>query len=223
GAHERDEALHPRTARQEPEILIVLQRAEHDAELALAVPDARTERGPASERTVGRRISQLPERILRKIEPLTDELHYSRRKIVVVGDHRLEILGALVLRGEPPHEVQFHLVGERVAFAHRVGPEPDQGTNVGGEPILLGPIETDRRLGRGPGAVEEAQEAVMEDVREPAEAGIAIRAEPLVRVVGEMQRKRPVGTEDAEEVDPETGNGAAVSPGRETGQRGRSE
>src|SRR5690606_31793174 len=38
-----------------------------------------------------------------------------------------------------------------------------------------------------------------------------------------MQRKRPVGTEDAEEVDPETGNGAAVSPGRETGQRGRSE
>ncbi|CAM5628687.1 hypothetical protein RLIN73S_02319 [Rhodanobacter lindaniclasticus] len=84
-----------------------------------------------------------------------------------------------------------------------------------------------RRLGIGPAAVEQAHHAMVENVGERTEGGIPRVDLAVHRVLGQVQRQRPVRAEQAEEQAaharrPATTAGlVAVHGSRREGQRGR--
>ena len=100
--------------------------------------------------------------------------------------------------------------------------QPDERTDIGREAILVRAIAIDVRLRLRPRAIEQRQEAMMEEIEEPAERRDRRLTQSLARVLGDVQRQRSVRTEQAEEphLQPRT---AAVASGLERGQRRRRE
>src|SRR5690606_2958364 len=97
-----------------------------------------------------------------------------------------------------------------------------QAADVGVEPSRSRAVETHHGLSICPRAIEQAREAMMEDVREAAERGIAVIQLAAMRVLGQMQRQRPVRSEHAEEIRREIARSTDI-PGLEAGDARRGE
>ena len=79
-------------------------------------------------------------------------------------------------------------------------PSPNSASDISGEAVAPGAVETHRRLRLRPGAIEERQHPVMEDVEKAREGRVARVARALAHVFGQMGRQRPVGPQQAEEI-----------------------
>ena len=80
-------------------------------------------------------------------------------------------------------------------------PHVHEARHVIDEAVAVGPVEAVDRLRIGPRAVEQQDEPVMEQVGECAEGVVVVVALAFARVLGQVQRQRAVGTEQAEAVD----------------------
>src|SRR5690606_3723167 len=109
----------------------------------------------------------------------------------------------------------------RVLRRDRPGADAGEAAEIAGKARLVRPVVVHRRLGIGPGAVEQEQQAVMEDVGEAGEGGVALLLLPPPRVLGQMERQRPLRSEQAEEADPQAGGRAVRLGRRERRQIGR--
>src|SRR5579864_6259291 len=76
--------------------------------------------------------------------------------------------------------------------------QPGEACDVEREALFAGPVESSRRLCRGPRAVQQRQVAVMEDVEEIDERRVASAFLAVSRNLGHMDRQRPVRSEHAE-------------------------
>src|SRR3954451_594622 len=81
-----------------------------------------------------------------------------------------------------------------------------QAGNVERESLVARPVKAPRRLRRRPRATEQRQIAMMEDVEEIAERGVASMVLTFARNLGDVDRQRAVGPEhpESEEKDSET-------------------
>jgi hypothetical protein len=68
------------------------------------------------------------------------------------------------------------------------------------EAVGARPLEAHGRLGVGPGAVEQAHQTMVKNISEAYEGRIVGVAQPFAGVFGQMDRQRPVGPEQPEEV-----------------------
>ena len=94
------------------------------------------------------------------------------------------------LAREMPGEMQLGQVRHGVAVAQAVHAEPDQRADIEREAVLLRTIEADGRPRIGPGAIEQRQRAMVEDVGEALEGRVAMVAPPVAGVFRQMQRQR---------------------------------
>ena len=90
-------------------------------------------------------------------------------------------------------------VGHAVAVAQRGRRLAEQGAEPFAEAVVVRPVGLHGRLGHGPGAVEEQQGAVVEDVGEAHQRRVGMVAHAVADVLGEVQRQRPHRAEQAEE------------------------
>ena len=121
-----------------------------------------------------------------------------------------------------PAKYSFGAVGKGIAIPHRGRADAEQRSHVGHEAIGARPIAADRGLGIGPGAVEQGQDAVVEDVEEANQGRIVRVAQAVARVLGQVDGQGTVGAEHAQEVDADAWR-PAVLGGVEVGQGGRRE
>ena len=96
------------------------------------------------------------------------------------------------------------------------GDDADERADIAGEAIVVRAIAIDVRLRLRPRPIEQRQEPVMEHVEEPAERRVAGVAQPLARVLGQVQRQRTVRTEQAEQPDLQPRRGCRPAGARTT-------
>ena len=126
------------------------------------------------------------------------------------------------LAREMPGEMQLRQVRHGVAVAQAVHAEPDQRADIEREAVLFRTIEADGRPRIGPGAIEQRQRAMVEDIGEALKGRIAMVAPPVARVFRQMQRQRAVRAEQAEEMHQQPRR-VAVLLRLQCGERGRGE
>ena len=93
----------------------------------------------------------------------------------------------------------FDELRQRVDVVERRRSDADHRTEVGAEAVLVGPIVLGYRMGVGPGAVEQAQEAPLKHVDEPRERLVA-ETKPLKGLERRRQRQRALRAEHSQEL-----------------------
>jgi hypothetical protein len=100
---------------------------------------------------------------------------------------------------EVSREEPLGVIGHGVAIAHGRCPVPLEGSDVDREPVLPGPVVLDRGPRVGPGPVEEHGHPVMEEIEEAHQGAVAVVAQAVPRVLGQVQGEGAVGPEQAED------------------------
>jgi hypothetical protein len=106
--------------------------------------------------------------------------------------------GALGLRRHQPGESKLGCVGHRIAIAVGWRSDADHRAHIGGEAVGLRAIMLADWPGIRPGAEEQLQEAMIEDV-EKARKRVVAHQVPVVRLLGRRQRQRALRPEQPEE------------------------
>jgi hypothetical protein len=194
-----DQLPERRTARQEALVLFESQRPEANPEFVLTVPHAAADDGASTERRPFRREkSPLPPA---QRQPVANELLDVDGHAEKVLENVRQPFAVPDLPDQCAHVKQLGQVGQRVAIAKRRRRHSDERPDVDREAILLQAIPIDVRLRLSPGAVEEGEEPMMQDIEKPAEGRVARMLEALARVLREVNRERSVGAEETEEPD----------------------
>src|SRR6185436_7562550 len=89
------------------------------------------------------------------------------------------------------------------------------------EPARPGPVETRGRIAARPGSVEEQQQPVVEDVGEPSKRRIVLVVLAVARVLGQVERQRPMRPKQAEKVFRQPMRLAAMPGTKRRQRRGR--
>src|SRR5439155_26668256 len=172
GANETDQLLETRASRQHALERIARERAEHQAKLVIALPDASAEHRRAPERARFARLPEAPEAAVRQIDPFADELFDADRQAKIVRDDRFQTVCVRPRRGEPRRVLQLGSIGDRVALLQSGERQTERRADVERKTALLAPILRRRRLGAAPRAVKQKQHAVMEKVDEAHERSV---------------------------------------------------
>ena len=138
--------------------------------------------------------------LFRQVQPVADEFLDRDRHVEEVLQDRLQPFGVARLQPEAAGEMQLRHVGHGIAVAQRIHAQADQGSDVGGKAVGLRPVEADRGLRAGPGPVEQAEHAMVEGIGEADEGRVAVVSQPVARILGHVQRQRPVRPEQPQEV-----------------------
>ncbi len=112
------------------------------------------------------------------------------------------------LTGQVTREVALGQVGHGIAILKGGHPGAAEAREIDPEAIPRRAIEADRRLGLGPSPIEQGQHAVIEEVQKAGEGGIRGVPQPVPDEFGEMQGQRAVGSQQAHEIDQQTGGAA---------------
>ncbi len=209
-------------AGQQAAVVGKVERAHHDAEFVLAAPDPAAKQGGAAQRGGARRGAKPRAVSLGHHQPGAEEALDPHGDVEEGREDGRQALGVPRLAGEVAGEVQLGQVRHRVAIAQAVHPQAHQGADIEREPIVLGAVEADRWAGIRPGAIEQRQGAVVEDVGEMLEAAVAIVARPVARIFGQVHGQWAVGTEQPEEMHQQP-RGVAVVLGLPAGEGGGGE
>ena len=126
------------------------------------------------------------------------------------------------LAGEMTRIVQLADVGHRISAAQAWCAQSERGRNAIAEAVGLGSIEADGRARTGPGAIEQRQYAVMKDIRKASKSRVFGVVDALSDIVGQMERQRPLRTEQTEKIHVQQRR-KAIRSRSEIRQRGRSE
>ena len=115
--------------------------------------------------------------------------------VEVAREHLAQHFGMPAAVGEPAG-----LEGERSTRQHAaVGRCAATGEEPLGEAVVLRAIVLHHRLRLGPGAVEEREQSVVEDVEKMRERAVGVVQLAVARHLGQVQRHRPLRSEQAEE------------------------
>ena len=168
-----------------------------NAELVLAIPYAAAEhRAGAEHGTVARE-----RRPLARVQPhpVADELFDPDGHSEKVLKDCAETFGVPHVPHERADVKQLRDIRNRVAVAKRRRRDADERADIHREVVVLRTIAIDVRLRLRPGPVEQRKKAMVEDIEESAERRVAGIAQPFPRVLGDVQRQRPVRTEQPEQ------------------------
>ena len=209
--------------RQQPLILGPAQRPDMDVEMVLRVQDARPSTalwprmalslprkpapltgaapGPCADAARACAVCATQRRTLRarQLQPARAEgLHSHRHAEVALEDRRQSFRmprGPAEVAGEMPLRLS-KLALRPLPFGRAVA---EERADVGPVAILRRPVVRCRRLRLPPGAIEHQQQAVVEDVGEAREGGVAMVALAIAHEFRQVQRQRPLRPEQAEE------------------------
>ncbi len=221
-ADDRNQPVETDPAWQQAQVIGQRQRPEHDAEFVLPAPDPPAkQRRPAQHRCF-RPIAQPGSVAHRQIEPGANEAFDANRHVEERRQDRSQSLRMPCLARQMSGEMQLGQVRHGVAVAQTVHAQSAQRPHIQCEPVLRRAVEADRRARVGPGAVEQRQRPVMEDVGEALEGRVAMVAATVPCIFRQVQRQRAIGTEQAEEMHQQPCR-SSVFPWLPGGQRGRGE
>jgi hypothetical protein len=132
---------------------------------------------------------------------VADELLDPRRHAKELADDRRQAVGVAHVAHQRAGVKQPGEVRNGIPLPQRLRGDAHERSDVDLKPIVLRPIAVDVRLRLRPGAVEERDEPVMEQIEEPAQRGIAGVPQAMSGVLGDVDGHRPVGAEQAEQPD----------------------
>ena len=122
---------------------------------------------------------------------------------------------------EMPREMPLGEVGHRIGTVLLVPAEAGKRGDLALDRIVAAPVETRRRLGRGPGAVEKPHHPVRQHVGEGDKRAVALVAQPVAGIFRHVERQRPVRPEQAEEAVRQPRRVPVCGRGEGTDRRGR--
>ncbi len=154
-ANQRRHAGQARGVRQEPLVVFQSQRPAHDAEAELPVEDARAHDRRHAEGPGLRRLAEPEPFGLGDLDPRATVLLDLDGNVEVVRQQVSQTVGVLRLKREPSGVVALGAVRGGVSVLESGRPDAEQAPHVVAKAVGLGPVEAGRRLGLGPGPVEE--------------------------------------------------------------------
>ena len=134
-----------------------------------------------------------------EFQPEADEFMHLHPHAEQAGN---EIAQARCTLGGRRHQAgKAHLghVRDAVEAAKSLAGEPDMGADIALEAVVAGAVVLGNRPHISPGAEEQLEEAVVEQV-EKARQGVVVGAQILVGLVGQREGQRSLGTAQAEEL-----------------------
>src|SRR5919106_1510995 len=204
-------------ARQEPLEIGKCERPQTDAEAVLALEAAlagdRGDPEPALD-------AEIEAGLLRQRQPAAGEAHDRDAHLEELLQHLLQPRGMPRLAGEVAGVEQLRVALPRVLGRDCRGPDAAEAADVAGKARVVRPIMVDRRLRIRPGAVEQQQQAMVEDVGKAGERRVALLLLATPGVVGQMDRQRSVRAEQPEKAHRKA-SGRGRFPGHERRQIGR--
>jgi hypothetical protein len=94
-------------------------------------------------------------------------------------------------------------IGQPIPVAQSRHPEADGRPDIEREAIVVRSIVIDRWLCGRPGPVEEGQQSMMKEIEETHERRIVHIPQPVSGMLGQVERKRAVRAEQAEQINVE--------------------
>ena len=155
-------------------------------------------------------------------QPVADELLDRRRHAEELPDDGGQPFRVAHLAHQGAGVKELRQVGHRVAMPQRRRRDADERARRRPGSGRVRAVAVDVRLRLRPRAVEQREEAMMEEIEEPAERRIAGVPQPMARVLGDVDRQRAVRPEQAEQPDLQARR-RAVLPELERGERSRRE
>src|SRR5580658_9380624 len=143
-AHERHEAAQALAPGQQAQILREAQRAEGDAELVVAAPNARTDRRGLPERAAGTRTAEPPPHVFAQMQPARRELADRHGHAEEIPQDGAEPGAVARLVREEPGIAQPRQVRKRIAVAQRRHARAEERCDIDGETIVFWPVEAHR-------------------------------------------------------------------------------
>ena len=201
--HQRGQAFQPRAAGQQRLVGRQVERPEPEAAamLALEAGDAHHCVDPKLRAGAAQPAAQP----LGNVEPAADQLLEHRGHAQEILHEHLNALSMPALAADQAGMVQLEAVGQGIAVAQSGQTEPGERADIEAKAVLLRPIVLDVRPGVGPGAIEQCDQPVLEQVAEVDERVVARLPPPVQRVRRQMQRQRTAAAEQAEQEHGEPG------------------
>ena len=103
-----------------------------------------------------------------------------------------------VLLNDAPGIIHLCMIRHRVTIVQAVHAETDQAANVLRPVLVLGAVKVHRLLRIRPRAKKERGHAMVEDIAERRERGVAVMMNPIAGKFSEAKRQRAVRPEEAE-------------------------
>jgi len=159
---------------------------------------------------------------LGQFEPLADVFFDLYRQAEVLAKDRLQAIRVAGLRRQVAAVMQLCRVGDQPLVEQARHAPTAQGREARRPVIIVRAVVADGRPRLGPGPVEQAQQAMVEDIQELFAGAVGIVALAFAHVLGDVQRQRAVGAAEAEKVLLQP-RWLALASGVDRGQGGRGE
>ncbi|MDF9754534.1 hypothetical protein OKW51_001497 [Pseudomonas hunanensis] len=135
----------------------------------------------------------------RQLQPLADVFLQLHRHAEVAGQDAAQAIRVAGLRGQVTGPVQLGGIGQRPLALQLRLTAAAEGGQARGPVIVARAVMADGWTGLGPGAIEQAQQAVVEDIEKALAGWVGVVALALAHVLGQVQRQGAVGAAEAEE------------------------
>ncbi|PAV66563.1 hypothetical protein WR25_01164 [Diploscapter pachys] len=164
-------------------VLVEGQRAQAQAELVLAVPDVAAQ-AQVDTQAVGAHAELAA---FRQLQPLADVFLELHRHAEVAGQDAAQAIRVAGLRRQVAGPVQLGGIGQRPLALQLRLTAAAEGGQARGPVIVARAVMADGRPGLGPGAIEQAQQAVVEDIEEALAGRVGVVALALAHVLGQAR------------------------------------